>query len=503
MVHHDLWDYDNAAAPQLTTIRRNGQTVDVVAQAGKTGFLYVFNRVTGEPIWPIEERPVPQSDVPGEQAWPTQPFPTNPPPFAKQSLTENEINPYILTPEQRAEWQDRIAKARKGGLFTPPAVGIETVAIPGAQGGANWGTTAANPTNGSRLRAQHQRAVDLQAQHSTAPGQGGAEARVARRPVAARPWPQGTARSTSKAGQPARCANCRGTDLPGIGNYSVARRHRHAHARRAAAGASSRAADSRCRRARCPRPKWMRSWRSSLTRGGRPAGGREAWPGARSRRPGPSSPVAERRAPSRRRAAAAEVGWPARRIRPGSTAPNVRYYTDYGMQNTLVQPPYSTLTAYDLNTGTIKWQVPAGGDEPRAIAQGGSNTGYPEARTGIITTSTGLLFHAGLDSKLRAYDAETGRVLWTGDLPAGSRGIPAMYEVNGKQYLVVSATQAGGRGGGPAGNLRPAESGLRGVRPEELTHRPLAHADERAFLEHDLFPAALSRRLSGCSDDLS
>ena len=93
MVHHDLWDYDNAAAPQFTTIRRGGQSVDVVAQAGKTGFLYVFNRVTGEPIWPIEERPVPKSDVPGEETWPTQPFPTNPPPFAKQSLDETEINP--------------------------------------------------------------------------------------------------------------------------------------------------------------------------------------------------------------------------------------------------------------------------------------------------------------------------------------------------------------------------------------------------------------------------
>src|SRR3954470_11905658 len=122
MVHHDLWDYDNTAAPVLTTIPRNGKPIDVVAQAGKTGFLYVFNRATGEPIWPIEERPVPASDVPGEQAWKTQPFPTNPPPFAKQSLTESEINQYILTSEDRARWKDRISKARKGGLFVPPAI---------------------------------------------------------------------------------------------------------------------------------------------------------------------------------------------------------------------------------------------------------------------------------------------------------------------------------------------------------------------------------------------
>ena len=128
-------------------------------------------------------------------------------------------------------------------------------------------------------------------------------------------------------------------------------------------------------------------------------------------------------------------------------APKVRYYTDYGMQQTLVQPPYSTLTAYDLNTGTIKWQVPGGGDEPRAIAGGATDTGFPLARTGIITTATGLLFQAGLDRKLRAYDAETGRVLWTGELPGGSVGIPAMYEADGKQYVLVSATQ-GGRAGG-------------------------------------------------------
>jgi quinoprotein glucose dehydrogenase len=87
MVHHDIWDYDNATAPKLLTVRHDGALVDVVAQAGKTGFLYVFNRVTGAPLWPIEERPVPRSSMPGEEAWPTQPFPTAPPPFARQSFT--------------------------------------------------------------------------------------------------------------------------------------------------------------------------------------------------------------------------------------------------------------------------------------------------------------------------------------------------------------------------------------------------------------------------------
>ena len=91
MVHHDLWDFDGNAAPQLTTIKRNGKSIDVVALAGKTGFLYVFDRETGAPIWPIEERPVPKSEMPGEQSWPTQPFPTAPPPFSKQAFTADDI----------------------------------------------------------------------------------------------------------------------------------------------------------------------------------------------------------------------------------------------------------------------------------------------------------------------------------------------------------------------------------------------------------------------------
>ena len=146
VVHHDLWDYDLTAAPQLITVRRNGRTIDAVAQASKQGFMFVFDRVTGEPVFPIEERPVPKSEMPGEEAWPTQPFPTAPPPFARQIMTENDITPYFLSPEDRATWTERLKKARKG-LFNPPSTD-ETVAVPGAVGGANWGNTAANPAAG-------------------------------------------------------------------------------------------------------------------------------------------------------------------------------------------------------------------------------------------------------------------------------------------------------------------------------------------------------------------
>ncbi len=147
-VHHDIWDLDNNSAPQLTTIRHDGRRVDVVAEASKTGYLYVFDRVTGKPIWPIVERPVPQGGtVPGEQLSPTQPFPTNPPPFVRQSFTVDDVNPHILTAEEREQVRQRIARARNEGPFTP--IGFdEVIHMPGNQGGSNWGSTASDPASG-------------------------------------------------------------------------------------------------------------------------------------------------------------------------------------------------------------------------------------------------------------------------------------------------------------------------------------------------------------------
>ena len=103
IVHHDLWDLDPSAAPQLTTIRHRGRNRDVVVVTAKTGWLYVFDRVTGEPIWPIEERPVPKSEMEGEQSWPTQPFPTNPPPFVKHTFGVEDISPVSLSGGSRRD----------------------------------------------------------------------------------------------------------------------------------------------------------------------------------------------------------------------------------------------------------------------------------------------------------------------------------------------------------------------------------------------------------------
>ncbi len=142
-VHHDIWDYDLATAPKLLTIKRDGKDVPILVQASKQGFLYVLNRRTGKPIWPIEELPVPASDIPGEKASPTQPYPTWPRPFARQSFTEADINPYIPEADQ-AKIREIFKTHRNEGLFTPPSL-QGTIQMPGNNGGGNWGTAAVDP----------------------------------------------------------------------------------------------------------------------------------------------------------------------------------------------------------------------------------------------------------------------------------------------------------------------------------------------------------------------
>ena len=145
LVHHGLWDYDLPAAPNLVTITVSGRRIDAVVQLTKMGYALVFDRVTGKPVWPIEERAVPASDVPGEQAWPTQPFPTRPAAIAGQGVTLDDA--FDLTPELKAAAQAEMKKYRLGPLYTPPSV-RGTLQRPGVIGGANWGGGAFDPVSG-------------------------------------------------------------------------------------------------------------------------------------------------------------------------------------------------------------------------------------------------------------------------------------------------------------------------------------------------------------------
>jgi quinoprotein glucose dehydrogenase len=434
MVHHDLWDLDATSAPQLITIRHDGKMIDAVADAPKDGYLYVFNRVTGTPIWPIEERPVPSSDVPGEEAWPTQPIPTAPPPLARQTMTVADLDPYYLTPEERAQWTERLGKANNQGLFTPPSTEKETVGIPGARGGSNWGGSAANPGKGMVYMLS-------QDWPSVFPKVGPQE------------HPSASSRrgGTGQVIFQQNCQVCHGVDrmgsstapsLVGIGSRLGAEEFSEL----LAAGRGDMPAF----------PGLVGADVAALYAFLVNPSGR---PGAGAPTPGPplgGPVVASGGAPGgltltygAAEEAARYGGRFAGAPYPAGVIAPKRLYSDYGLDFPfLIGPPWSQLVAYDLNQGAIQWKVPLGRDA-EAEKQGGKNTGILRGgeRRGIVVTATGLLFVNTKDGMIRAYDADNGKELWCATLPAGTEGLPAMYEVHGRQYLVVpaAAPQASGR----------------------------------------------------------
>jgi glucose dehydrogenase len=146
MAHHGVWDYDLPAAPNLIDIKVNGKSIKAVAQMSKQGFCYVFDRVTGKPVWPIEEKPVPQSTAPGEKLSPTQPFPTKPAPVDRRGMTKDDVIDF--TPELRKEALAILEKYNYGPLYTPPSLQKPTILMPGVSGGANWAGAAVDPETG-------------------------------------------------------------------------------------------------------------------------------------------------------------------------------------------------------------------------------------------------------------------------------------------------------------------------------------------------------------------
>jgi quinoprotein glucose dehydrogenase len=451
-VHHDLWDYDNTSAPQLTTIKKDGKTIDVVAMAGKTGFLYVFNRVTGEPIWPIEERRVPATtEVPGEEVWPTQPFPTAPPPFARQKFTVDDLNPYMLSAEEREQFKERIGKARNEGLFTP--IGFsEAIHMPGNNGGSNFGSTSSNPTDGTvyvinyDIPAIMRLLTPEEAAARGGRGGGGGAGR-------------GAATGPGLAVFQANCQVCHGADRAGTPNgaslLGVAARLSAEEIRSTITNGKGRMP---------PMPHLIQADVDTVVAyvvaADAPArdGGAGRGRGAGAAVTFPPGPVAESGPAAVRPGAGGRGGGGGRASGPqaypeGAAAPAERYTMNgYGLYSNIVKPPYTTLTSYDLNKGTIKWQIPLG-DDPRLLAQGVTGTGTAgDFKFGVIPTATGLVFVAAGDDKIHCYDAATGKQLWESALGAASRGIPSMYEHKGRQYLLVTASDPGV---GPNRTLRP------------------------------------------------
>jgi quinoprotein glucose dehydrogenase len=501
-IHHDLWDLDNVSAPQLVTVTHNGQKVDVVAHAGKTGFLYVFNRVTGEPLWPIEERPVGKFEVPNELSWPTQPFPTKPPAFARQSFTADDINPHLLTKEEYDVMKARMAVAingtgPQGGLFNPTAVGKDSVSMPGNQGGSNWGTTAAYPERGMVFVTNVDQVALLVVNDVKNPpaGRGGGN-QVA-----------GTVLSAGQAAYQKYCLACHLANQAGVPGAVPA-----------LVGISDRMDIEAFRTVIKEGRNNMRpildatneeiaamyAWFQTTNPAGRGGSNAARGGGAATFPPGPV--VATGGAPRPplppryggpfypgTGGTAGNMPWPQDVVAHGLPT---RYQSGYNVLGSSTKPPYTTITAYDLNTGTIKWQVP-NGDDPQTVemtterpgqpcrAAGGCvpggvrNTGGLGARYGMVVTKSGLLFQLSKDGFARAYDIENGNVLWKGKVAGFERGIPVLYESKGREYVVFISPPAGapagqlmGRGGaGTAAPLPPAPTGPAGYMAFALPQR--------------------------------
>ncbi len=406
-VHHDLWDYDAVAAPKLLTVRHNGKMVDVVAQASKQGFLYVFDRVTGEPLWPIEERPVPKSDVPGEQSWPTQPFPTKPPAFARQKFDVKDLNPYNDDPADVAHWKQIFAEARNEGIFTPPAVGKYTVEIPGNNGGANWSAAAGDPSGMMYVMSKDAPCLLILSERPQSFG--GQNAPTIEQ--------QGAGVYTEQ------CESCHGSEREGHIGPSL----KTVVKDMGAPGVKNVIMNGKgempaFKNLDTDEVDTLVAFLANPQYGVTPPANAFAGRGGRGRGPA---------------AVAAKLPFP-----PGLT----RYSTPYGTMTATnglpaIGPPWSQITAYDLNQGVIKWQIPLG-TVPSLAAKGITDTGSYWPRGGPMATGGGLLFANSCgDLSVHAYDKDSGKQLWSKEVGACPQGIPSSFEINGRQYIAISAAQ--------------------------------------------------------------
>lgn len=384
-VHHDIWDRDFPAPPALVTVEQAGRPVDAVAQTTKQGVLYLFDRVTGRPLFPIEEHAYPASDVPGEKTSPTQPMPVAPAPYARQRLTEEMLT--TRTPAAHAWALQAFRSFRSEGQFVPFSLQRPTIVFPGFDGGAEWGGPAVDPRTGVLYVNANEMAWT-----------GGLEAETAEASPGATLYQS-------------QCAVCHGANRAGS-----------PPAFPSLVGITQRLTDAQI---------------AAILAQGR--GRMPAFPGMGSGQL-PALLQYLRSAPSTRSEQAHG------RMAGG---PGVAYsFTGYRKfldpdGYPAIAPPWGTLSAIDLNTGKYLWKIPLG-QYPALAAQGVGDTGS-ENYGGPIVTAGGVVFIGAtvFDRKLRAFDSRTGQLLWETTLPFAGIATPATYSVDGKQYVVIAAS--GGR----------------------------------------------------------
>ena len=387
-VHHDLWDRDLPAPPNLVTLRRGGRSIDAVAQTTKSGHVFVFERDSGAPVFSIEERPVPAGSVPGEWISPTQPHPTAPPPFTRQGFRPDMIDD--RGEGFRSAQLERIAGARMGENFIPPSL-EGSLMFPGYDGGAEWGGAAWDAETGLLYVNANEVGSLLQLMA---------------------PPRDFNPRSLYLE----KCALCHGVELEGTG-----------------AGPALRGVMER---------RTTTAVYTAIVLGG----GR--MPGF----PDIPLPLIARLLAYLGNPDDPEKALAVLDAAPGNRAPYVSTGYVYLRDEEgvpITTPPWGTLSAIDLARGELRWQVPLG-EYPHLVERGLRGTGS-ENYGGPVVTAGGLLFIAAtVDEKLRAFDKWSGELLWETKLPAAGYATPATYSVEGRQFLVVAA--GGGKLGTPPGS---------------------------------------------------
>ena len=402
-VHHDIWDMDNPPAPILVTLTQDGYERDAVVQMTKQGWMFVLDRNNGEPIFPVEERPVPASTIPGEETWPTQPYPLKPPALIRQEFSEEDLSD--VTPEIHA-YVSEIYKGYQGGKMYNPHSLTPQVQLPGMSGGMEW-HGASFDRRGQILYVnvnEMPNLIDMLTVTTLVDDSGLS--------------PENKGRLLYQA----NCVACHGVDLQGAPPVIPSLQNITAK--------TDQDLLTSIRLGKGTMPPYKNL----------PADDIQAL-------------LAYLRDPSEK-----PMDKKARETKTVYLMDGYkRFFDDQG--HPAIKPPWGSLAAVDLARGEIKWKVPLG-EYPNLVAQGVRNTGTLNWG-GAVATAGGIVFiGATADEKMRAFDANTGEVLWEYQMSYAGCATPAVFEQNGKQYVVICA------GGGPKTPVRSGDAVLAFALPD-------------------------------------